>query len=145
MMPHLGVLAQVHARASVEVFERDCLVYLGTCVAAAGTGKPGKTCCRYTIRGGGLEESGELAVGDLRLFPLAADQTAKVRIEPAKGFDFGAGPGHAIEREARGGTVGLVLDARGRPLALPADAGERRQAIARWVEALELYPEPVGV
>ena len=30
MMPHLGVLSQVHAEAAVQVFERDCLVYLGT-------------------------------------------------------------------------------------------------------------------
>ena len=41
MMPHLGVLAQVHPQAALEVFERDCLIYLGTCVAAKGTGKPG--------------------------------------------------------------------------------------------------------
>ncbi len=27
MMPHLGVLAPVHAKAAMEVFERDCLVY----------------------------------------------------------------------------------------------------------------------
>src|SRR4029079_6564 len=30
MMPHLGVLAQVHPQAALEVFERDCLIYLGT-------------------------------------------------------------------------------------------------------------------
>ena len=44
MMPHLGVLAQVHPQAALEVFERDCLIYLGTCVAAKGQGKPGKPC-----------------------------------------------------------------------------------------------------
>ncbi len=42
MMPHLGVLAQVHPQAALEVFERDCLIYLGTCVAAKGTGQAGQ-------------------------------------------------------------------------------------------------------
>ena len=38
MMPHLGVLAQVHPQAAIEVFERDCLIYLGTCISPKGTG-----------------------------------------------------------------------------------------------------------
>jgi len=40
MMPHLGVLSQVNERAAVEVFERDCLVRLGTCIAASPAGQP---------------------------------------------------------------------------------------------------------
>ena len=44
MMPHLGVLASVHPQAAMEVFEKDCLIYLGTCVAAKGQGKIGKAC-----------------------------------------------------------------------------------------------------
>ncbi|MGA0174229.1 MAG: glutamate mutase L, partial [Phycisphaerales bacterium] len=42
MMPHLGVLAGVHEQAAMEVFERDCLIVLGACVAAKGEGKVGK-------------------------------------------------------------------------------------------------------
>src|SRR4029079_15666349 len=49
MMPHLGVLAEVHPRASLEVFERDCLIFLGTCDAAKGQGRHGKPCCRFAI------------------------------------------------------------------------------------------------
>jgi hypothetical protein len=37
MMPHLRVLAEVHPRAALYVFQRDCRVCLGTCVAAKGT------------------------------------------------------------------------------------------------------------
>ncbi len=35
MMPHLGVLSTIHPAAATEVFEKDCLVRLGTCVAPA--------------------------------------------------------------------------------------------------------------
>jgi uncharacterized protein (TIGR01319 family) len=138
MMPHLGVLAEVHPRASLEVFERDCLIHLGTCVAPKGADKPGRPCFRFAVRGGG-HESGEMNVGDLRLIPLADGETASVAIEPARGFDCGAGPGKAVEREVRGGTVGLILDARGRPLAVPDDRLQSQALVTRWVEALHVY------
>jgi hypothetical protein len=129
----------------MEVFERDCLIYLGTAICAAGLGKPGRPCMSYTVHGGGLDQSGELPFGEVKLFPLGPEQTAKISVNPAKGFDLGAGPGRKIEREVRGGTVGLILDARGRPLALPESRQEAQQTMARWVKALELYPGPGSV
>jgi uncharacterized protein (TIGR01319 family) len=141
MTPHLGVLAEVHPKAAAEVFERDCLVYLGTCIAAKGEGKSGKPCFKYTISGQTLNESGVMNYGDLKLLPLGPDQTAKVTIEPERGFDFGAGPGKRIERTVRGGTVGLILDARGRPLRLPESRAEGQATMARWCKAMEMYPD----
>ncbi len=139
MMPHLGVLAEVHERAALEVFTRDCLVYLGTCVAAAGQGRAGRPCFRYELIGEGRRESGELVVGELRLILLPDGAAANLTVRPARGFDCGGGPGREITREVRGGTVGLILDARGRPLLLPADRSSCRTATARWVTALGLY------
>ncbi|GAH46233.1 unnamed protein product, partial [marine sediment metagenome] len=36
MMPHLGVLSTVHEESATEVFEKDCLLPLGHCIAPAG-------------------------------------------------------------------------------------------------------------
>ena len=77
--------------------------------------------------------------GDLRLFPLGEGQTASVSVEPERGFDCGAGPGKPVEREARGGTVGLIVDARGRPLVIPPEREVGRKMMEKWVEAMELY------
>lgn len=139
MMPHLGVLAEVHDKASLEVFEKDCLIYLGTCVAAKGESKLGKACFEYEIKGSSLNESGKMNYGDLKLLKLGQGEKAMATIRPAKGFDFGAGPGREITREVTGGTVGLILDARGRPLRLPEDRVEGQKTIARWVEAVHMY------
>ncbi len=144
MMPHLGVLAEVHPKAALEVFEKDCLVYLGTCIAAKGEGKIGKTCFKYTISGKTLNESGEINYGDLKLLPLGADETVKVVIEPERGFDFGAGSGKQVERTARGGTVGLILDARGRPLKLPEERRACQAMMSKWCESLGMYPKNTG-
>ena len=82
-----------------------------------------------------------MAVGDLRLFRLGAEDTARAVIEPARGFDCGGGAGKRVEREVRGGTVGVVLDARGRPLALPEDDALRKASVRQSVQALALYPD----
>lgn len=140
MMPHLGVLAQVHPQAATEVFERDCLIYLGTCVAAKGIGKPGKRCFSYTVKGGGLDVSDELEFGQVQLLPLGPGETATITIQPARGFDVGAGSGGQLQATVHGGTVGLILDARGRPLQLPEDRQSCQHTVTQWVDALKLYP-----
>ncbi len=141
MMPHLGVLASVHGRAAMEVFERDCLIYLGTCIAPAGTAVWGKPVARYTIDGvdAGTAQ-GTLLGGEMKRFAMAGDKRARAEIVPEKGFDVGAGPGKAVTREIRGGTVGLILDGRGRPLVLPSTRDECRRSMDSWVKALDLYP-----
>lgn len=139
MMPHLGVLATVHPRAALEVFEKDCLITLGVCVAAKGAGKAGRPCFKYEIRGNGLQTQGEMLFGDIKLIRLPLGEKATVVVEPARGFDVGDGPGRKVEREVSGGLVGLILDARGRPLDLPAERSACQTTMRRWSEALSLY------
>jgi uncharacterized protein (TIGR01319 family) len=136
MMPHLGVLASVRPEAAMEVFERDCLVRLGWSVAARGEGKWGKKCFSYRVSGA-VSASGELACGDVALVRVGPEQEVEVVVEPAKEFDLGAGPGKAVARRVKGGTVGILFDARGRPLTLPENPADRRAAVARWANLWE--------
>ena len=140
MMPHLGVLAQVHPQAALEVFERDCLIYLGTCVAPAGTGKIDKPCFQYRITGSSLNETGEILCGEMKLLPLPLGAAAEIVIEPRRGFDAGAGSGKPVHRELKGGTVGVILDGRGRPLQHHPDPEIAREIVRRWCQSLDLYP-----
>jgi hypothetical protein len=139
MMPHLGVLATVHPKASLEVFERDCLIYLGSCVAVVGQGKPGNPCFSFSVRGEGIDQTGQMLVGEIRLIPLLEGATASVTIEPERGFDCGGGPGRSAQAEVHGGTVGIVLDARGRPLSIPPERSKGRPLVAAWVRSMGLY------
>jgi uncharacterized protein (TIGR01319 family) len=138
MMPHLGVLSAVHPEAAAQVFERDCLIYLGTCIAAKGLGKKGKPCFSWTLSGD-LNASGICNFGDIELLEMGPDQRTTITCDPVRGFDLGAGNGKKISHEVRGGTVGLVLDGRGRPLGLPEERQQCQQTIARWVENMALY------
>ena len=141
MMPQLGVLAQVNAEAATHVFERDCLIHLGTCIAPVGIGKPGEACLSVEIHADGKPpQTEEIPFEELRLYPLALGEKATVKIQPERRFDMGSGSGHAVEAEAMGGIVGLVVDTRGRPLEIPTDTAQRVTQLKKWQGALDAYP-----
>ncbi len=138
MMPHLGVLAQVNEMAAVEVFEHDCLVYLGTCVASLNKGKVGAKCFDYTLTVDGESREGTVACGEITLEKLELDKTATIELRPGRGMDLGGGRGKTVEAQVHGGVVGLVLDGRGRPMEIPQE--NRSEIVTRWAEALDAYP-----
>ena len=144
MMPQLGVLAQVNEAAATQVFERDCLIHLGACIAPVGTSKPGEPCVEITARipgKGTLSE--DVPFGELRLLPLGIGEKARVSLQPDRRFDMGGGRGGAIEAEVTGGVVGLVVDTRGRPLEASVEFAQRVSNLKQWFQALETYPEIV--
>jgi hypothetical protein len=142
MMPHLGVLSTINEKAATDVFVRDCMVYLGTCVAPIGRGKDGEVCadCEITWPEGKTTKE-QLRFGELRLFPLESGKQATIKVQPAKGINMGAGAGAAITQEVHGGVAGLLFDGRGRPLRLPADQQGRIAALKKWFDDLSLYPK----
>jgi hypothetical protein len=140
MMPHLGVLSTIHPAAATEVFVKDCLVRLGTCVAPVG-GKKGPVLDVEVALPGAKTMRETLSVGDLKHVPLADGEYAQAKLTPHRGVDVGGGPGIVVEKKLRGGEVGLVFDARGRrPLPVPTDRAVRVEATKRWGNALDLYP-----
>ncbi|ULA58095.1 MAG: Methylaspartate mutase [Nitrospira sp.] len=142
MMPHLGVLSTVNEQAATDVFVRDCMVYLGTCIAPIGQGKDGERCADYEVAlPDGRIEKGTLAFGDLKLFSLTRDQQATVTLQPSKQADLGEGPGQSFTRTVKGGVVGLMLDGRGRPLQLPTEQAARVAMLTKWYQAVGLYPK----
>ena len=140
MMPQLGVLSTVNEKAALDVFNKDCLIRLGWCIAPIGKGKDGAPCMTVEFHANGQNQTFDLRVGDLKLVPLDLAQKARVVVTPAKGFNIGAGPAKAVEREVTGGVVGLVLDGRGRPFDLPKDRAARVAKLTAWNEALDIYP-----
>lgn len=151
MMPQLGVLAQVHPEAATQVFEKDCLIWLGTCVAPAGEAKEGKTVLTVEFVHGILSTKGcttlpeakvELKHGEICLIPFPVGAEAKAVLRPAKGLDIGAGKGEAKEVTLHGGVVGIILDGRGRqPFIIPAEKSKRIDKLNEWNKTLNIYPD----
>ena len=141
MMPQLGVLAQVNPEAATQVFERDCLIHLGTAIAPVGVAKAGEICLSIEVRiAGNPPIMEDVPYGELRLYPLPLGEKASLKLQPSRRFDVGAGNGQTVEVEAMGGVVGLVVDTRGRPFEVPTDAQQRVAQLTKWQSALDAYP-----
>ena len=142
MMPHLGVLSTVYPEAAWQIFDKDCLVRLGTVIAPRGVANKGDPVMTVEIEmpnGETLTE--EMHFGEIKRIELPEREEAKVTISPRRGFDVGRGPGKRVEGTAMGGVVGILLDARGRPLQLPENDRERRETLLKWFLDIDMYPE----
>lgn len=148
MMPHLGVLSEHLYDAAREVFERDCIVKCGTCIAPVGVGKEGESCVR--VHGGGIDVT--VPYGEMVVVPYDESQAEQLTVEPTKNFDVGAGKGKAqvikrfdTSRGSRdhatnliGGAVGLIIDCRGRPNNFSLNTPGRIEKLRKALTALNL-------
>ena len=65
-------------------------------------------------------------------------ERAEALIEPTRNFDVGEGKGRPRTVTATGGIVGIIIDARGRPLALPTDETVRIAKLKSWLNAMAI-------
>lgn len=134
MMPHLGVLSEHFYEAAKQVFEFDCIVKCGHCVSPVGSAKEGETV--LTVRGASVNET--VTLGQIKVIPCGREQFLELTLEPGRNLDIGAGKGKPITRKLEGGTVGIILDGRGRPFKLPEDRAVRIAKLREWLQAFGL-------
>tara|TARA_B100001996_G_scaffold381228_1_gene370238 strand:+ start:102 stop:1877 length:1776 start_codon:yes stop_codon:yes gene_type:complete len=133
MMPQLGVLSSIHPEAAVEVFNKDCLIKLGTCIAPVGKYIENSLMLHYKIDTGHELLEGSLKTGEIKLIELDVDQ-CNIEINPEKGYDIGIGKGVSINKNIQTGEVGIVLDGRGRPIRF-----NRTELVQEWSIATKEY------
>jgi uncharacterized protein (TIGR01319 family) len=131
----LAAVAMLNPLAATQVAERDALQNLGTVVAPVGTAREGDVALTFRIAyddGRSLEV--EVPYGSLEVVPLATGQTADLELRPTRRFDVGLGVrGQAGTTRVEGGVLGIIIDARGRPLPIPQDPAEQREKMQRWL------------
>ena len=148
MMPQLGVLANIdkeklgeEARnAALEVFNKDCLIRLGTCISPIGNVKTGTTVLSIKLEFSDKKVI-EKDIQKNELYRIKAEyEPIKAEIIPHKKMDIGSGTGEPINTTIYGGLVGIILDGRDRPISIPADPQERLSYLNDWSNALNEYP-----
>ncbi len=141
MMPQLGVLSKIHPEAATQVFEKDCIIYLGTCIAPVGRLKEGQKAMEGKITfANGSTTDFEVNFGEIKVIPLPVGEKAKMLAKPLKGLDLGMGKNKEIEADVYGGVTGVILDCRGRPIVIPEDRHERVEKLVQWYNSMDLYP-----
>jgi uncharacterized protein (TIGR01319 family) len=137
LAPALGSVAAVKPLAAVEALDSGGLINLATVVTPVGHARRGdlilKVKVTYEDKDGGTIDV-EVRQGDLEVLPLLPGQQAVLELRPLRHFDVGlGGPGKAGQRRVSGGLVGLIIDARGRPLRLPRDPELRQRQMRKWL------------
>ncbi len=127
----LGAVAVTQPLAAVQGLDAGAFLTLGTVVAPVGRARPGEVIMRVKIAfewGGELEV--EVKYGSLEVLPLRLGEKARLELKLRRGISVGRIGGTV---EVNGGVIGLIFDARGRPLRLPPHPGACRQQMQRWL------------
>jgi hypothetical protein len=91
--------------------------------------------CSATLTSeGGEEQTVEVKFGTLEVLPLPLNQSGTLTLKPRPSVNlgFGMGRGRTL-KEVTGGAVGVIIDARGRPIVLPKEAEKRRELVQDWI------------
>jgi hypothetical protein len=133
----LGAAAEVNPVLAVQVLGSNTMLNLGAVIAPVGNARLGTPILRVKVTyDDGREANLEVKYGTLEVIPLPMRETATLRLQPLHRFDVGMGPGRGGSLQVVGGTLGIVIDARGRPLTLSSDPGLRRDMFKKWLKNL---------
>ena len=137
LLPLLGVAASRSHYLPVQVIESGAFIGLGTVVSVVASATYGDQVLRAKLSyADGTEARAEVKFGGLEILPLPNGQTARLSLQPLHRADAGLGPGRSGAVTVTGGALGVVIDARGRPLQIPSDPVRRRELMKRWSYAV---------
>ncbi len=145
LIPSIGALAALNPDAAACVLLKDGLFHLGPCLIPLGRARRGAPALALELEyANEMRQQVEVLWGDIAIVPFRGGGEAHLTVSPASGTRLGLGRrreqlttkgGDMIQ----GGALGLIVDARGRPLSLPA-ADELRQAeLQRWLKLSGAY------
>lgn len=133
LAPALGALASLCPEGAASVLERDALVTLGPVIALKSKNREGQLDARVRLQ---PADSGpinlEVQHGSLELVPIVLGQKASLEVRLTGGTSLPNAKRGALQAQVEGGALGIVIDARGRPIVLPSDAEKRRTKIQQW-------------
>lgn len=139
----MGASADVNPLLAVQVLESNAFVNLGTVISPVGPARSGSTIMRMQmVRNGDKGPVLDIKQGGLYTIALPQGEVADLYVQPLLSIDIGLGPGRGgWVRRVVGGTFGLIIDARGRPIQVPYQPERRQAALEAWQQTLT--PEPL--
>ncbi len=134
LLPAMGAASSNNAILPVQVLESGAFLGLASVIAPLTTAHPGTPILRLRlVDQNGSETNLEIKNGALEILPLPAGQTGHLYLRPLHHTDVGFGQGRLGDLKIKGTALGLVIDARGRPLRFPADDVQRRKLLMQWL------------
>jgi len=136
LLPALGAAASRNAILPIQVLESGAFLGLATVVAPCVNARYGTPVLRLRLLSqNGNETRLEVKYGSLEVLPLPPGESARLFIQPLHHAEIGFGPGRTREDgiPVTGTMMGIVIDARGRPIMFSGDAARRRELLKKWL------------
>ena len=134
LLPLLGAAAEFNHLLPVQVLESGAFMSMGTIISVISNASYGTPVLKVRLTyQDGSDARVEVKFGGLEILPLGMGQTARITLQPLHRSDIGNGPGRNATLQVVGGVMGVVIDARGRPLDLPEDPVRRRELFKKWL------------
>ena len=133
LLPLLGAAAERNNYLPVQVIDSGAFIGLGTVISVIASANYGDQVLRAKLTyADGTDARVDVKFGGLEILPLPNGQSARLSLQPLTRADAGLGAGRSGTVSVTGGALGVVIDARGRPLKLPSDPVRRRELIKKW-------------
>jgi len=141
LLPGLGIVSETNPLLTVQVIESSTFLNLGTIIAPLGVARPGTTILRIQVnRENGRSFTREIKYGSLSILPVELGEKVSLHLRPLNRFDVGmGGPGKSGKVNAVGGVLGIVIDARGRPLQFSPDLEKNIKRNEQWRKTFSKY------
>jgi len=139
LLPALGAAASRNTILPIQVLESGAFLGLATVVAPYANARLGAPILgTRLVYPNGNESQIDVKQGSLEKLSLPIGQSGRLYLHPYHRTDVGFGPGHTREDgiPVAGTALGLVIDARGRPLHLPSSDIRRRELLKKWLWTL---------
>ncbi len=134
----IGAAAPINPYLSVQVLESSAFLSLATVITPISDTRPGTPILRLQVTyESGDETSFDIKQGSLEALPIPMGEAARLRLQPLHRSDVGlGGPGRSGSVRVVGGVLGVVVDARGRPIRMPRDPTRRQDLYKKWLWTL---------
>jgi len=138
ILPGLGAASEINPLLTVQVIESDTFLNLGTIIAPIGYARPGTPILRIRVnREDGRTFTREIKYGSLTVLPIELGEKVSLHLRPLHRFDVGmGGPGKSGKVNAVGGSLGIIVDTRGRPLPFSLDPEKNWKRNDTWIKTL---------
>ncbi|MGE5124322.1 MAG: glutamate mutase L [Acidobacteriaceae bacterium] len=131
----LGAAASVAPLLSIQSLDATNFVNLCTIISPVGKAPLGTPILQVRMtHADGQETDLEVRHGSLYAIRLPVGEAGELHLTPLHRFDVGMGGfGRGGKVKVIGGVLGVIIDARGRPLHLPAEPSRRREILGKWL------------
>lgn len=137
MAPALGAVAPYNPTGVVQVLDTGAFIEVGTMISLTGRARRNEVVLvgELRLRDTGEKRTFEARYGTISTVPLGYGEEAELTLKPRR-MEIAGVKNRGEKLSVSGGELGLIIDARGRPIRYPRDVGSRRERLLAWQQAI---------